>query len=260
MSNIPFDLMLQWTAAGYRALIPARGERLDPAQIVLEHMQRGDADLAQGEMFQLQLFVRHLGDVQRHRPDVFAGLQTRMYACAQADNYFGLRMEANIASTLARARVPFALQERPDFSVNDGELFLECSSVWPDTKKPERDYRARVDAALRKKAGQRYARTDTALAVEITSVMAAMVTHRRQPKDTDFHEFLENRLNASGYGSLLLFSITYSGRERTLESCYLRLDARVIDPRLRTFLEERFPLGDHRVYEPFTPGQRRKPV
>jgi hypothetical protein len=245
--------------AQYRQMVPPAGEAIDPAEIVRDHARNRDAPLAMGELMQFGFFVKHLADVRARRPEVFAGLKSRMYQCGQADNYFGLRMEARLASSFARASVPFELQERPDFSIEQGTLFAECGSVWPNTNRAERDYRARIEAKVREKSALRYATPTTILAMEITSVMAAMVSHGRVEDKSDLSAYLSDAMNATSFGALLLFHTVYSEESKGISSVYVRFDSPRIDPSLLAFMNSRYPRVGGELRRIFVPGQRKFP-
>lgn len=245
--------------AEYRQLIPPAGEAIDPAEVVRDHARNGDGPRAMGELMQFGFFVKYLTDVRARRPDVFEELKARMYKCGQADNYFGLRMEARLASSLARAGVPFELQERPDFSIADGTIFAECASVWPNTARADRDYRARVEAKLREKSLLRYATPRTFLAMEITSIMAAMVSHGRVEDDTDFFLYLSEAMGATGFGAVLLFHTVYSEDNKGVSSVYNRFESPNIDPSLLSFMEARYPRVGGTLSRIFIPGQHKLP-
>jgi hypothetical protein len=251
-----FEDKLSDVSRRYRALVPSAGERIDPAALVQGHWDRSDFQLCQGELFQFELFAKHLHDVKGMRPDVFEAFKAKLYQCATADNYYGLRMEANIASTLARGDMPFEFQDRPDFSVQGGAIYIECGSVWPDTSDRERDYRERVASTIRKKSRKRYATPKTVLAIEITSVLAAMTTHHAREVDTDFNQFLAALLNGTDFGAVLLFSIVYSHETGILHSAYVRFDSPRMDSSLLGFMNTQFPMGSFRVFQPFAAAGR----
>ena len=242
--------------AKYRALVPDTGEAIDPSAIVQHHFDKGEFHLCQGELFQFEFLVQWLTDVRTTRPDVFDEFKARIYQCATADNHFGLRMELRIASALARINVPFVFQDRPDFSLYGGALGIECGSVWPDTNRREKDYRDRIGSIIRKKGQKRYATPNTLLAVEMTSVMAAMATHQAREQDTDFNEFLSELINATSFGGLLLFTTIYSYKTEILASAYARFESPRIDASLLEFMDNFFPKGDYKVYKTFVPGEK----
>lgn len=250
---------LQSVEATFRLLALSNQKCVDPVALVRQHLERGDVERAVGELYQLEFFCKHLDDVRSARSDVFEGLMKRMAQCAQSDNYYGLRMEARIASSMARKGLAFELRERPDFSVDSGAIFIECGSVWPDTSNPAKDYRTRVASAILAKDRQRYATSNTILALENTSVIAAMVDHGRMESDTDFHEFLSQLVSGMDFGSVLLFTTVFSYHTSQIHSAYNRMDSPRIDPRLTAFVETFFPRPGVRIDQPFVPGQNKRP-
>lgn len=249
---------LQAIEVAYRLLVPENGESFDPTALVRRLLDQDNLEKAAGELYELEFFCKHLNDVRGARYDVFNELTRRMQQCAQPDNYYGLRMEARIASSLVRKRLVFELRERPDFSIYGDSLFIECASVWPDTSDPTRDYRARVASAIKSKDRKRYATSKTFLALENTSVIAAMMGQGKLEDDTDFHVFLSKLKNGMDFGSVLLFSTVYSHHTFQLTSTYTRMDSPCIDKELLVFLEMFFPRIDVRVDLPFVPGQARR--
>ena len=250
---------LQAVEVAYRSLVLGSGKCIDPVALVRKCLDQGSLEKAAGELYQLELFCKHLNDVRGARTDVFDELTRRLQQCAQPDNYYGLRMETRIASSLVRKGLVFELRERPDFSIDGDSLFIECGSVWPDTSDPAKDYRARVTSAIEAKNRKRYATYKTILALENTSVIAAMVDHGKLEDDTDFHAFLSHLANRMDFGSVLLFSTVYSHRTFQISSTYNRMDSPSIDETLLAFLERFFPRLDIRVDLPFVPGQAWQP-
>lgn len=247
---------LQKVENTYRALVPDNlKSNLDPVRLVHQHLNEGSIERAAGELFQLEFFCKHLNDVRGYRPDVFDGLVKRIIQCAQPDNYYGVRMETRIASSMARKGLIFELRERPDFSVEGGTVSIECGSVWPSTSNPEKDYRERVSSTIRNKDRKRYATSKTILALEVTSVIGAMIDHGKLDDETDFHYFLSQLVNNMSFGSVLLFSTIFSQRENRTYSTYNRIDSPRIDSRLAIFMENNFPQSGIRIDRPFVPGQ-----
>jgi hypothetical protein len=172
LNHTSYEDKLAAVSGKYRALVPSAGEKIDPISLVQGHRDRGDFQSCLGEMFQLELFAKWLADVNSTRPDVFEVFKSKLYQCATIDNYAGLHMEARIASSLVRKGLPFEYQKRADFSVQGGSIYIECSSVWPDTSR-EKDYRDRVASKIAKKNRMGYAAPNAVLAIEVTSVLAA---------------------------------------------------------------------------------------
>jgi hypothetical protein len=250
---------LQAVEVSYRSLVPPNLKCIDPIALVRQYLEQGSVERAAGELYQLEFFCKHLRDVRGARPDVFDELVQRMHQCAQPDNYFGLRMETRIASSLVRKGLAFDLRERPDFSVEGDSLFIECGSVWPDTSDPGKDYRARVASAIQAKDRKRYATSKTILALENTSVIGAMVDHGKREDDTDFHAFLSQLVNEMDFGSVLLYSTVFSHHTNQISSTYNRIDSPSVDARLLAFLETFFPRPGIRIDLPFVPGQGKPP-
>lgn len=250
---------LQAVEASYRSLVPGSGKCIDPVALVRKCLDQGSLEKAAGELYQLEFFCKHLNDVRSARQDVFNELTRRMRQCAQPENYYGLRMETRIASSLVRKELVFELRERPDFSIDGDSLFIECGSVWPVTSDPAKDYRARVESAIQAKNRKRYATHKTILALENTSVIGTMVDQGKLDDDTDFHAFLAHMANRMDFGSVLLFSTVYSHRTFQILSGYNRIDSPCIDKTLLAFLDRFFHRPEIRVDLPFVPGQARRP-
>ena len=243
----------------YRSLIPAhQTTRLDPVQLVQQYLTDSNIEQAAGEIYALEFFCKHLSDTQSLRPDVFEELAKRMLLCVQPDNYYGLRMEARIASSLARKRLNFNLQERPDFNIGNGEFFIECGSVWPNSLKNGKDYRERVASTIKSKNKNRYATKNTILAIEITSVVGAMISQGKLDDDTDFHGFLCSLANEMNFGSILLFCTVFSGENNSINSVLDRIDSPQIDQCLLLAMDRYFKKDGVRINQPFVPGQSTK--
>lgn len=240
-----------------RQHMPNTSNSFDPISLLRRHAEAGDHDFWLAELIQLRFFCDWLERLRSRRSEVYRELVSRLRTCGQADNYFSLRMEARMAASLAKKNVTFALQERPDLQV-DGGLGIECASAWPHDGK-ERDPRLSVLSAIRKKARKGYATPRTAVAVEITRVMAHLLDRRAVGDQSDFTAFLTSELRQSGFGSALLMSTAEF--EDGVRSIYRRvdlagIDADLDDADLESFMNAHFPFGDLRARVKFIPGQR----
>lgn len=133
LQEISLQAKLATLQREYRELIPSRNAAFDPLKLVTAFAAKGDLQSCQSEIFQLELLIKNLSDVRKPRPDVFSSLRSKIYKCGDYSNHVGLRMEARIASSLARKAVGFAYLDAPDFTVNveGGTAFIECTGVLP---------------------------------------------------------------------------------------------------------------------------------
>ena len=256
--SVPLDQKIALVAGSYRSLIPNQGERIDPISIVQVLYSAGEFELCQGELYQVELLIKNLKDVKLLRPSLFTDLKTKLYQCGTNHNHFGLRMEARIASSLSRKKVTFEYTDAPDFSIarEDGTVFIECTSVWPQTSARHKDYREKVKLAIEKKAAKAYSNTNTAVAMDITSVIAAIITHGVREDSSDFHQYLSHDLSQMNLGAVILFNTVFEVSTNVIHFAYSRVDCLQISCTLRDFLDEFYPKGEIRLYGAFVPGAR----
>ncbi|WP_332775980.1 hypothetical protein [Polaromonas sp.] len=202
--------------------------------------------------------VKNLEDIRRLQPSVFEDLKEKFYQCGTNYNHFGLRMEARIASSLSRKNVTFEYADAPDFFIvhEDQQIFIECTSVWPDTSSRDKDYRKNVALAIQKKAEKKYSNENTAVAMDVTSILAAMITHGTRDEATDFYQYLGPVLDQSKLGAVILFNTVYSAEVNMLHFVYNRFDCPKISPALRNFMDATYPVVGGKLCEPVIPGAR----
>jgi len=242
----------------YRELVPWKNEAFDPVKLVTAFAAKGDLQSCQSEVFQLELLIKNLNDIRKPRPDVFSSLRAKIYKCGNYSNHVGLRMEARIASSLARKGVGFSYVDAPDFTVKveGGTAFIECTGVLPADVPHGKDMRYKIASAINKKSAMPYANGSTAVAVEATSVFAAMITAGLSGDDTDLNQYLPPLLASTSLGAVLVFHVVYDREASFLRFVYHRFDCHGIALELKRLLDEEYPFVGGQIRNPFVPGAR----
>jgi hypothetical protein len=68
-------------------------------------------------LYRLAFFARHLHEVQLKRPELFRIFRRRIKKSRSDEEFYGIRFEIKMASTLVRHNVAFKMPEPPDIKV-----------------------------------------------------------------------------------------------------------------------------------------------
>lgn len=256
--DFTYEVKLADLTFKYRDLIPSRGERIDPLEIIANFKEIGDFSSCIGEAHQLELSIKNLQDVRNLRPDIFKTIRQKIYRCGSTSNYFGVRVEARIASSLARKNLNFAYGDAPDFSViTDGKaIYIESTSVRPENIYLDKELRHKLVQTIKGKAARPYANLSTAVTIDATPIFAGWKTQKFEGEKTDLQKFLAPTLAASNLGALIIFCLSYSRMTGRIDYGYSRLDSPRISDELKAFLDQAYPFGDVRIPSPDFPGAR----
>mgnify|MGYP000479877383 CR=1 FL=1 len=256
--DVPYEVKLLELTSKYRDLVPPRGERIDPLKIIENLKKIGDFSSCIGEAYQLELLIKNLQDVQKLRPDIFKTIRQKIYPCGSISNHFGVRVEARIASSLARKNLNFAYSDHPDFSVtiNGKTIYIESTSVRPENIYLDKELWQKLVQTIKGKACKAYANLSTAVSVDATPIFAGWQSQRFEGKKTDLKKYLAPTLAATNLGALIIFCLSYSRITGRIEYGYSRLDSPRISDELKNFLDQAYPFGDVRIYAPEFPGAR----
>jgi hypothetical protein len=194
------------------------------------------------ELSRLGLFLEELEMIKAHNAQMFSKLIKPLRNQSGAQ-YYGARMELEIAYKLIHDRVRFRSREAPDFSISwvNEEVYIECTSAHME-KKPDCDLTYKISNAISGKGNKPYANARTVVSLDVTNLMH----HHQQPGEATFNDWekaVQPALEATPLGGVLVFFFMYEPASARIGSVYRRFDHPMIDPLLRSFLDTWFPFG-----------------
>jgi len=199
------------------------------------------------ELARLAMLVKHLQHIERYD---FRLLQKFREKINRSDSdYYGVRFEVAVASSLIRKGVQFTHPDPPDFRITyDGSaICIECASRHVSQDKPL-DIVLEIKRAINRKSRRRYDIPRCALFVDITNLyylahLKGQITQLRAIKGS-VKEILEKE---SDFGSILLFVYIMNKAKNRFELNYIRVDNKKICPTLKEFLDRFYPVDKHEV-------------
>ncbi|GGI58478.1 hypothetical protein [Winogradskyella haliclonae] len=173
-------------------------------------------------------------------------------------SFYGFRFEIYIARRFVRDKVIFEKSESPDFNISDfGNTTVECSGLHSrgGTKTVER-FEKKVIEKIKEKEAKPYANLECALFLDVTNLLFSL-------DDTDDWQVLLDNLNGAieeymasdKFGSILVFALVYSQKQRNIRYVFNRIDSKNIHQDLMRFLETHFPENGSSVKGPAVPRE-----
>jgi len=215
----------------------------------LRYHNEGKYELRDTEMAKLALFERHLLTIKA-RPDVLRVFAQRMRSPDAWNQYFGTRLEVNIAASLLRKGVEFEKTEPPDFTIHwhGNQLLLECGSAHL-TERKDTDVRYKLDSVIHEKSAKPYCCPAAALCIDGTNILFSAAYNDVAWTKAELVQYIRCSLrrHSSAFGSVLVFTYIIDRNRRRFESNYLRIDNAAPDVALVSFLDEFYPRGEHHV-------------
>jgi len=225
------------------------------ARVMLYH-NKGDFDNRNVEIGILCLLARHLQMIQEYDTGLLKQFRRRIHAILKWEDYFGWRMEVNIAASLIKKSISFTKGESPDFTIPSEGVHIECGSIHLSRHK-QTDALKKLALSILGKSRKPYCNTATALFLDFTNVFHAMESGSMRRKESDELKSFVTSIFAqsrSDFGSVLLFGYWLSS-SYVIHSSYLRTDNPLIDRRLLVFLNSHYPLGKHWTGPQWLPEQ-----
>jgi hypothetical protein len=210
------------------------------ALMILHNSQQ--YELRDFETVKLSMLVEDLKRLEQERPDILKYFKRKIKESRSADNFYGIRFEIHIASTLLKKQILFEKEDPPDFLINNSELAIECSSVRIINSK-NTEFVYKVGSCIRKKGKEEYSNLNTALFIDITNIIyksdiVDMSAIRKEAKAA---------LCETSFGNVILFAYIMNKEQQRFECNYARVDKETISEELKDFLNSYFPLGSYRV-------------
>ncbi len=202
------------------------------------------------EIAKLSMLVKHLKTIERHDKELLKKFKRKIRDTSKEQGtYFGVRMEIMIAASLIQKGINFTKTERPDFTIEEYEVYLECTSSHKldDSTTSLTD---KIRSAILEKSKKEYCNSSTVLCMDITNIAATNEESENKllaSKD-GLKRIVEQILidTNSSYGSFLIFSY-FMDLTNTFYSGYWRIDNETSVPALTVFLDKYYPIGEFRT-------------
>lgn len=229
-----------------------------PLRVSLEHASylfyKRRLEECSVELSRLGLFLKELEVIKDHNAHVYSKL-TKPLRNQSGAQYYGARMELEVAYKLIYDGVSFRSREAPDFSIAwvDEEIYIECTSTHMD-KMPDCDLTYKMANAVSGKGNKPYANARTVIALDVTNLMH----HHQQPGEATFNGWEKAvlpALEATALGGVLIYFFMYEPASARIGAAYRRFDHPTIDPLLRSYLDAWFPFGTLKARSVFPPPQ-----
>lgn len=173
------------------------------------------------------------------------------------DNYFGLRLELRMATSLFDGNIPFNKSETPDFILHKpNDVGIECTSAHINLlsiKKPDQVL-YKIVSALDKKNSYNYKTSFNILVIDVSNLLFYEGQKRCLAIIADMDKskpILAPKVDGSIFQSLIYFYYAVTpvknGNGATLTSHYVRIDKTNINPDCKNFLDAKYRFGDQWV-------------
>lgn len=200
------------------------------------------------ELARLSMLVKHLKEIKEYNESLLNYFRRKVNR--NDVSYYGFRFEVAICSSLIRKEVPFVKRESPDFEISyTGEkIYIETVSVHITSSKL-RDLKIKIKDAILRKSKKSYCKPNTALFVDATNIFYHNLARSRPFLTEELKEYVSNILKNVNFGSVLIFVYILNKELRRYELNYIRVDNKNIDPTLRMFLDDCYPIKGHKVHD-----------
>lgn len=218
------------------SILRSRFENLQQA------IQLGDHLSCLGEALSFALMLRQLDDIRQESSSLHSMFRAKIKKTAKMDDYYGIRMELNVASSLVRKKVDFKKGERPDFILSSpyAGTGIECTSG--HFNKEEGDITLKLISRIKNKSSETYNNRKIALFIDITNILHHGFHYMGMPK-TDPSIAIPKVLLDSTLGAIILFYYWIDVDGKEIHSKYKRLDHHDVDEKLKSFLDMAYPKG-----------------
>jgi len=189
----------------------------------------------------ITLLMKNLQRIESYDKQLLHHFQKNMKKPTK-ENYYGLRLEIQIASNLIKNQIKFKKSESPDFIIfyNNSKIFVECTSTHVRKIMPNPAYK--IVSAITKKSQKPYCNELTALAIDITNLIFSS-KHNVYVSGKYLKQEILKVLSSSKFGSILLEFYILDKKKGVYSQNYHRIDNKNIDTKLKQFLDSNYPMG-----------------
>jgi len=214
---------------------------------IVEYYNAGLHQFVDYEIARLKMLVKHLQNIEQYDSRLLQDYRRKINTTDS--DYYGFRFEVAVASSLIRKELQFTTPDPPDFKViyNSEEVFIECTSRHVSQNKPF-NVMQEIKRAINKKAGRRYEIPKCALFIDATNLYHLAHLKNQSNQLMNIKELIRKILEKEcNFGSILLFIYIMNKTKNRLELNYIRIDNKNVDSVLKNFLDEFYPISEHRV-------------
>lgn len=227
---------------GYRFIHGSRANNSHLGRLlvdILNYHNQGDYFSRNAEMNRLMYFINHLQTIEQHDPNLLAKFRKELRKQDTHETYWGIKFEAAIASGFLKKGIYFTKRESPDFIVDN--IQIECTSVRTRKSPTKLDYSYKLRSAIRKKIHSGYCKFTLALFLDYTNILHLNTKYKLGMNSEGMRTFVQKEINQLEIGSIVLFATVQANDGIMLG--YNRIDHERIDPDLRRFLDNYYPIG-----------------
>lgn len=215
-------------------------------------------DESQRLLVTLRGLVEDLQNIKSYDEKLLKTYRRKFNNSLDFDNYFGVRFEIAIASDLIRMKCKFnrvseTNKETPDFVIHGSpDCYVECGSAHITKARPK-DLEYKISSAIDDKSKKRYCNRNTALFIDITNINHHALNFQMPVLDR-LPKLLEKKIEASGYGSLLLYLFMFDEQGHYFLRSR-RNDSEKISAELKNSLDAYRPIVEYkldRYYQPWS--------
>ena len=226
----------------------------------LLHADRiGDSKSKAYLLSKIAILILDLQCIEESRPELLAHFQ-RKFRKHTENEFWGLRFEVDIASTLAKKEILFTPGDRlpggesahGDFVC--GEASIECTSIHASKIKRFNSYAEKIQRAVRRKKNKAYCANNVALFLDITNICFERGFVGDPIGDEELRSVLKDELSCCDYGAIVA-SLWFFNEDGQLQSAryqnlFVREDSSQISASLRLLLDN--DLGLNQELPPLT--------
>ncbi|MBO8183262.1 MAG: hypothetical protein H0Z28_10810 [Archaeoglobus sp.] len=200
------------------------------------------------EIIRLKLLVEDLQKIKHYDETMLVTFREKINR--DETNYYGFRFEVAIAAFLISENVTFEKIESPDFRVlyDDKEVFIECTSR-RTSDSSFRDVESKIRAAIEEKSGKDYCQANTALFVDVTNLYFHSISRGDLVDGQELKNYIGSLLEENDFGSVIIFVFILDKESNRFGLNYIRVDSNRIDPILKKFLDEYYPIEEHIIFD-----------
>ena len=207
------------------------------------------------ELTKLNLFVKHLQEIEEHSEVMFKQIRRKMNAAKIVGQYIGLRFEINIAASLIRKGIAFGKGESPDFRIESGKgsISIECTSSHISAHK-QYDLKYKIGASIKQKSKEEYTNYNTAIFVDSANIIYNMARNQMLPGKDQIKEYVKQSLSPTKLGNATIFTYVFAANSNEFQSDYIKVDNQGIAEPLVLFLDKYYPVGTVFIKPAVLPG------
>jgi len=218
--------------------------RKHPLTITFEEIDRNHREqkfqLRDTLIGKIRLLIKHLLVIENYDSSLLEKFKVKLLKVTDKE-YFGERLEINIAFSLIQKRRNFRKLDPPDFEIIENpSFFIECTSTHlTRPMKKIRDLQKKLQTAIRKKSKKDYSNENTALFIDITNLL--FHDEGKNFSKDEISKIVKKVLSKNKFGNVTTFAYMTNLEDGSYNSTYIRIDNTKINQNLLKFLDQSFP-------------------